>query len=42
MAKLPKINQGNPRTFLKEFLKYLEFFWHNSWTRNARKSIKGT
>jgi len=26
MAKLPKINYGNHRKFLREFLKYLEFF----------------
>ena len=24
-----------------EFLAYLEYFWHNFWTRNAGNSIKG-
>jgi len=33
---------GNPLNVLGEFQTYLEYFWHNIWTRNARNLIKGS
>jgi len=42
MAKILQINQGNPCSIPREFLKYLEFFSHNFGPRNARKLIKGS
>ena len=33
---------GNPLNVLGEFLTYLEYFWHNFWTRNDKNLIKGS
>jgi len=42
MAKMIEYYLGKSPKCPREFLKYLEFFWHNFRTRSARNSIKGS
>jgi len=36
MAKMVEYQLGKSPEGPWEFLTYLEYFWHNFWTRNAR------